>query len=138
MTQNGLQAFYQCEAPDVWMVLTMRKAGAAAKGGAAGPDNDGASDDRMLRLQQLAAMCWDTFRMFHGDTQALIAREGASGPDGWGAVREALKAFMPRYLPGMHLDRPGDVLTALGAMHFKLIDKQSYLRIQLMINGARS
>ena len=45
---------------------------------------------------------------------------------------------MPRYLPGMHLDRPGDVLTALGAMHFKLIDKQSYLRIQLMINGACS
>ena len=27
VTQNTLQVFHQCEAPDVWLVLTMRKGG---------------------------------------------------------------------------------------------------------------
>lgn len=135
VTQKTLQVFYPCEAPDVWLVLTMRKGGKPRPGVAPPVENDGASDDRILRMQQLARMCWNTFTLFHGDTKSLIARQGPQGRDGWDGVREALREFMPRYLPGIHLDRPGDVLMALGGMHFLPVDKQSYLRIQLMINA---
>ena len=135
MTQKTLQVFYQCELPDVWLVLTMRKGGKPRPGVAPPVENDGASDDRILRMQQLARMCWNTFTLFHGDTKSLMARQGPQGRDGWDGVRGALREFMPRYLPGIRLDRPGDVLMALGGMHFLPVDKQSYLRIQLMINA---
>lgn len=135
VTQNTLQVFYQCEAPDVWLVLTMRKGGKPKSGVPPPVENDGASDDRVLRMQQLARMCWNTFALFHGNTKSIIARQGRQGRDGWDAVRGALREFMPRYLPGIQLDRPGDVLMALGGMHFLPVDKQSYLRIQLMINA---
>ena len=135
VTQNTLQVFYQCESPDVWLVLTMRKGGRPRPGVPPPVENDGASDDRVLRMQQLARMCWNTFTLFHGNTKNILARQGRQGRDGWDAVRGALREFMPRYLPGIQLDRPGDVLMALGGMHFLPVDKQSYLRIQLMINA---
>ncbi len=135
VTRNTLQVFYQCEAPDVWLVLTLRKGGKPKPGVPPPVENDGASDDRVLRMQQLARMCWNTFALFHGNTKSIISRQGRQGRDGWDAVRGALREFMPRYLPGIQLDRPGDVLMALGGMHFLPVDKQSYLRIQLMINA---
>ena len=76
VTQKTLQVFYQCEPPDVWLVLTMRKGGKQKPGVPPPVENDGASDDRFLRMRQLARMCWNTFTLFHGDTKTLIARQG--------------------------------------------------------------
>ena len=91
VTQNTLQVFYQCESPDVWLVLTMRKGGRPRPGVPPPVENDGASDDRVLRMQQLARMCWNTFTLFHGNTKNILARQGRQGRDGWDAVRGALR-----------------------------------------------
>jgi hypothetical protein len=49
-------------------------------------------------------------------------------------VRQALGSFLPRYIDGLRLD-PTDVRTPLGGMQFVPADKQSYLRIQLLLNA---
>jgi hypothetical protein len=178
VTQKTIQSFYCCEEgcrvphsqvpgkrPSVWLVLTVRKGAAlrpaaggssSSKGKAAAPlppETEGGADDRVLRVHELARLCWQTFTMFHCSAESIIQRAGTmvdppltkadikAGIDGWAPVREALGGFMPAYLPGVRFgsvlggdhQRPPtpDVLTTLGGVHFLAVDKQSYLRIQV-------
>eukprot|EP01048_Picozoa_sp_COSAG05_P018618 COSAG05_NODE_2754_length_2682_cov_1.552846_3_plen_230_part_00 len=154
VTQKTIQTFHYCEAPSVWLVLTMKKGGAPVAGADKAPADiaassmDGAADDGVLRAKELARLCWESFVMFFGSAASIIDKAGSMRPpptkadlkkgnDGWAPVRAALGNFMQRYLPGMKglVDRPDDILTTLGGMRFLPVDKQSYLRIQLMINA---
>jgi len=149
---------------DVWMVATVLKvapseaAAAAEKAGKKGKQAAAAApegsevhmDADVPGVRETLRLAWDTCRFFAQPTEQLL--RGALGEgltewpsprkpgwspapnEAWQLLRDRLGVFVPRYFSAMNLRRP-DVLAPLQGMHFLPVDKQSYLRIQLMVNA---
>jgi len=158
VTQQNVQAFHQCD-EHTWMVMSAPRSDVMhgskdGKGGGAAAatpdvDVDAEPDARMAVVASVVQLCWQTYVMFNGTPAQTMASVPNTPPvdgtkaekldyaDGrWDVLRRKFSAFLPDYLALLEFDEMDtSPLMALGGIHFLPVDKQSYLRIQLMVNA---